>query len=392
MSRAAEALIDLDALKANLDQVRLNAPDSRIVAVIKANGYGHGLSRIAHALTQADAFAVASIDEALELRNAGIDHPLLLLEGFFGDDELALVRQYRLSIVVHQEFQLQALEQFSQSMATGGSVDAGVTIPVWLKIDTGMHRLGFRPEQAASIYVRLKQCPLVAPTITLMTHLANADNRLDDKTADQVELFNQVETAISAPTELPNSIANSAGILGWPQTHFNDHSTWVRPGIMLYGVSPFIDSSAADHGLKPVMTLRSRLIAVNHCRAGDAVGYGGSWSCPEDMPVGVVAIGYGDGYPRAAASGTPVLINGQRVNLVGRVSMDMITVDLRHCPKAAVGDEVMLWGNGLPVEEVARHAGTIGYELLCGVTGRVRRVTDGKQSVSGKHDYQSKTG
>jgi alanine racemase len=392
MSRAAEARINLDALVSNLFQVKRNAPDSRVVAVIKANGYGHGMVRVARALQQAEAFAVASIDEALELRGAGINHPLLLLEGFFNHDELVLIRQNQLSVVVHQDDQLQALENLGKQTNDQQQNVPQSPIPVWLKIDTGMHRLGFRPEQAAGVYARLKQCSHVAPTITLMTHLANADDRQDETTAHQVELFYQAESTIKCTNELAHSIANSAGILAWPQTHFNDHPSWVRPGIMLYGVSPLIDTTAADHDLQPVMTLCSRLIAIKHCQAGDAVGYGGSWRCPEDMTIGVVAIGYGDGYPRAAALGTPVLINGRRVFLVGRVSMDMITVDLRQCPGASIGDDVVLWGEGLPVEEIARHAGTIAYDLLCGVTTRVRRLATGSLSEDSEHDYQSKTG
>jgi len=389
MTRAAEASIDLDALAANLCQVRRNAPGSRIVAVIKANGYGHGMTRVARALHQADAFAVASIDEALVLRGAGIDHPILLLEGFFDHDELALIQQYRLSVVLHQEQQLQALENLQQQNP-GRQQHAQEPIRVWLKIDTGMHRLGFRPELAASVYARLKQCPHVASTITLMTHLANADDRQDDTTARQAELFYKTEATIGSANEFHHSIANSAGILAWPQTHFSEYQSWVRPGIMLYGVSPFINSTASEHDLQPVMTLRSCLIAIHQCRAGETIGYGGSWQCPEDMPVGIVAIGYGDGYPRAAATGTPVLINGQRAPLIGRVSMDMITVDLRQLPNAAIGDEVVLWGQGLPIEEVARHTGTIAYELLCGVTARVRLLETGSLSGGSERDYQNK--
>ena len=361
MTRAAEALINLQALSHNYQRVRQSAPDSRIVAVIKANGYGHGMIRVAKVLDQADAFAVASLDEALGLRRAGIRQPLLLLSGIGDQEELELSCQHDLSLVVHCEDQLQMLE----TMPTASPR------PVWLKIDTGMHRLGFRPELAASCFTRLRGCRSSVKSIMLMTHLANADVRSDDTTSRQAETFYAAVQGLDAD----HSMANSAGILGWPQTHFHDHPSWVRPGIMLYGVSPFHDSTAVDQDLRPVMTLRSRLLAINACRKGDAIGYGGTWVCPEDMPVGVVAIGYGDGYPRHARAGTPVLVEDRRVPLIGRVSMDMIAVDLRHHARARPGAQVVLWGDGLPIEDVARDAGTIAYELLCHVSPRVNHVT-----------------
>jgi len=357
MTRAVEALINLQALSHNLQCVRENAPDSQLLAVIKANAYGHGLLRVAHALSDADAFAVASLDEAMVLREAGVQHPIVLLEGVFDRDELLLASQHDLAVVVHHTMQLEMLE----------SARLDFPLDVWLKIDTGMHRLGFSPQQAKSSFKRLEQCLSVKAAIRLMTHLANADDRQDDLTPRQVECFHVAVEGLDAE----HSIANSAGILAWPQTHFNEHSSWVRPGIMLYGASPFSDSLADEHKLQPVMTFRSRLIAVSQRKAGDVLGYGGSWRCPVDMKVGVVAVGYGDGYPYHAASGTPVLVNGQSVPLVGRVSMDMICVDLRACANAEIGSEVILWGDGLPVEEVARSAGTISYELLCGITARV---------------------
>jgi alanine racemase len=370
MSRAAEAVIDLMALSANLDRVRRHAPGKRIAAVIKANGYGHGMLRVARVLQQADAFAVASIDEALDLRLAGIDKPIILLEGFFTVEELALIQRHRLTIVLHHEEQLRTLE----SLAVGPQLDAGIPLTVWLKLDTGMHRLGFEPSRTATLVERLYDCRLVdRSSIVLMTHLASADDRRDPMTEHQAATFEDAVARVDKGAAAGRSIASSAGILGWPQTLMDGTGPgWVRPGIMLYGVSPFVDTTAADHDLRPVMTLRSRLIAIRELKAGDTVGYGASWRCPEDMRVGVVAIGYGDGYPRAAGSGTPVLLNGHRVPLVGRVSMDMLAVDLREQAAAAIGDEVVLWGDGLPVEEVAACAGTIAYELLCRVTHRVR--------------------
>jgi alanine racemase len=369
MSRAAEAVIDLTALTANLEQVRRHVPGSHISAVIKANGYGHGMLRVARALQQVDAFAVASIDEALDLRLAGIDRPIVLLEGFFTVDELALIQRHRLTIVVHHEEQLRTLE----SITVGPQLEADTPLSVWLKLDTGMHRLGFPPSLTASLVERLQRCPLVDPALVLMTHLANADDRRDSLTERQIAWFNDAVAGLDDTDGMDFSIANSAAVLGWSrQTRVGTGPAWVRPGIMLYGVSPFVDTTAADHDLRPVMTLKSRLIAIRELKAGDAIGYGGTWYCPEDMRVGVVAIGYGDGYPRAAGNGTPVLLNGRRAPLVGRVSMDMITIDLRGHEKAAIGDEVILWGNGLPVEEIAACVGTIAYELLCGVTHRVR--------------------
>ena len=354
MTRAAEARMDLSALQSNLQRVRNAAPSSRVMAIIKANGYGHGMLRVAKALVSADAFGVACLDEALWLRDAGIAQPVLLLEGFYEASELELICRHELAIVVHHEFQIGILEKSRVS----------APVHVWLKIDTGMHRLGFDPQQVPNAYRRLTSCRNVAGPLHLMTHLADADSRHDPLTAQQIESFNATVSGF----EGERSIANSAAIIAWPQSH----GDWVRPGIMLYGASPFNDTVGAAEGLQPVMTLSSKLIAINHFKKGDKVGYGGEWTCPEDMPVGVVAIGYGDGYPRGVSSGTPVVIKNQRVPVVGRVSMDMITVDLRGLPTARTGDTVVLWGGGLPVEEIAQCAKTIPYELLCRVTQRVR--------------------
>jgi alanine racemase len=328
------------------------------MAAIKANGYGHGLVRVANALDESDSFGVACIDEALELRAAGVTAPIILLEGFFHPDEIPLVEQHRLELLLHHPAQIAALEQ--------ATIDK--PIRVWLKVDTGMHRLGVPPEETASLWQRLERHPGLHP-LGQMTHLACADEPDHPATAIQLELFRRATESL--PGE--RAIANSAGVLGWPETH----AEWVRPGIMLYGVSPFIAGRAAEHDLKPVMTLSSELIAVNQLNKGDTVGYGGIWRCPEAMMVGVVAVGYGDGYPRHAVTGTPVLVNGRRVPLIGRVSMDMVCVDLRTQPEARIGDPVVLWGDGLPVEEIAESAGTIAYELLCSITQRVTLVERG---------------
>lgn len=359
MTRAARAVIDLRALAHNLQQARAAAPQQQLLAVIKADGYGHGIVAVAQALSAADGFGVACLDEALDLREAGIDKPILLLEGFFHADELELIGEHGLHIVVHHETQLQAIED----AARREWLHAPLT--TWLKVDTGMHRLGFDVDKVPSVWARLCACPLIAQPPRLMTHLASADDFGDETTRQQLQLFSTLLPDVA----IERSIANSAGILGWPATKGNV----VRPGIMLYGASPFLGETGTQRGLRPVMTLTTELFAIRQCKRGEAVGYGGAWVCPEDMAIGVAAIGYGDGYPRHAMPGTPVLVNGERAPLVGRVSMDMITIDLRGHPQARIGDAVVLWGEGLPAEIVAEFASTISYELFCGVTARVRR-------------------
>ncbi len=354
MQRAAVAHLDRQALRHNQGRARSAAPDSAVFAVVKAQGYGHGLAFCADALADGcDGFAVACTGEGMALRDAGYrHHRICVLNGPTDRDELHACAAHGLEPVIHQPWQARALAE-----------DDLPPLSVWLKVDSGMGRIGVPPAQAADWQARLEACACVRPPVGLMTHMASADTRSADYTADQWRAF----TAATAELPGPRSAANSACVLAWPQTH----ADWVRPGIMLYGCSPFVEGAEAGLDLKPAMTLRSRLIAVNHLEAGATVGYGRAWQCPAAMPVGVAAIGYGDGYPRHAASGTPVLVGGRRVPLIGRVSMDKITVDLRAAPDAAVGDEVVLWGCGLPVEEVAAHAGTIGYELLCGIHGRV---------------------
>jgi alanine racemase len=346
------ATIDIAALKHNWQRVKTLAPNTSVLAMIKSNGYGHGLLTVAKALP-ANGFGVASLSEAIALREAGIKQPILLMMGAQSTSELHQIAAHYISLVIHQPHHLNLLEQ----------TPVVHPISVWLKLDTGMHRLGFPIDQAQAIYHRLQACPNVAKPLHTLTHLAEADNPKKSTTKHQIDLFNKTTKSWLAT----KSIANSAGIMAWPDAH----ADWVRPGIMLYGVSPFADRHAPELDLKPVMTLHSHLIAINTLNSGDAVGYGGTWTCPKKMPVGVVAIGYGDGYPRHAPSDTPVLIRGVKCPLVGRVSMDMVTVDLRNCPDAQVGDVATLWGQGLPIEEVAQHAGTIGYELLCQVTPRV---------------------
>ena len=348
-----QAIINLSSCRHNLSVAKKTAAKSRCIAVIKANAYGHGMVKIAQALNDTDAFAVARISEAIELREAGISIPIILLEGFSSKNELELIVKYKFDSVIHSEEQLKLLENFESSL-----------INIIIKIDTGMHRLGYMPEDVTEVYSRLQQCSCVDKNITLMTHFSSADDKHDDKTLKQIEVFYQ---SIEELPESELSLSNSAGILGWPQSH----ASWNRPGIMLYGVSPFINSIANEHNLKPVMTLKSQLISVKEIKKGEAIGYGGTYVCDKDMTVGIVAIGYGDGYPRHAKTGTPVLVNGKVSQLLGRVSMDMICVDLSEQKNAKINDPVILWGEGLAIEDIADSAGTIAYELLCAVTNRV---------------------
>jgi len=362
MIPAAYAILDLDAAAHNLQRVRHYAPDAKIMAVIKANGYGHGMHRIAEALQDVDAFAVARVDEGIRLRKAGIKNRIAVLEGFTCADELDELVNYRLDVLVHSFAQLDILESRTEQEACA----------IWLKLDTGMNRLGFKPKEFNAVYQRLNQCSIIRKPISLMTHLANADDKQDATTLKQIRLFNDTVATLVPKLQLGNerSIANSAGILAWKEAL----TDWVRPGVMLYGISPFPDSTGEQLGLKPIMGLHSRLIAVKPIATGDKVGYSGTWVCEKPTTLGVVAIGYGDGYPRCAKAGTPVLVNGQRVPLIGRVSMDMITVDLAMQPNAKPGDPVTLWGDGQAVEEIALCADTIPYTLVCGVTQRVQIV------------------
>lgn len=354
MSRGTIAYIDQQALQQNLQRVKQLAPNTAILAMIKSNGYGHGLNTVAAQFKNANALGVACLEEAMQLRESGITTPLVVMSGFIDQEELHLFHRYQLTSIIHQSHQLDLLEKFKQQ------------IPVWLKVDSGMNRLGFSLQEFENNYRRICNISQVARKIGIMTHLATADS----ETAfarEQIHRFLQATKSIA----LPKSIANSSAILNFPESHVN----WVRPGILLYGVSPLANENAQKYGLKPVMTLKAKLIAVKKINRGDSVGYGATWQSPEDnLPIGVAAIGYGDGYPRHAISGTPTLIHKQVCPLVGRVSMDMICVDLRNAPQATVGSEVTLWGEGLPVETVARFADTVAYELLCGVTSRVKFV------------------
>ena len=349
------ATIDTAALRHNLGRVRERAPGTRVMAVIKANGYGHGLEAVARALGAVDGIAVARLDEALALRHAGCAGRILLLEGAFDAAQLAAAVGAGLELMVNGPEQLQMLEQR----------DGAGQIRVWVKVDTGMNRLGFRPEEFRDAHDRLRRIPGVEPEPVLATHLASAEDTADPKTAGQLAAFQSATSGVPGP----RSIANSAGVLAWPAAR----GDWVRPGLMLYGLSPFPQGTGADFGLRAVMSFETRVIAVRNVRSGETVGYGGTWRAARDSRVAVVAAGYGDGYPRSARAGTPVLVGGRRAPLAGRVSMDMLTVDVTDVPAVSVGDPVELWGRGVAVEDVARAADTIPYELTCGVGPRVPR-------------------
>lgn len=356
--RATTATIHLGALRRNLVRARELAGGARLMAVVKADGYGHGLERVARALAAADAFGVASIADGLRLRAAGHTGRIVVLSGPDGASDLAEMRRLELDAVIHHASQLDWL----------AAERGGRPLRAWLKLDSGMHRLGFPLAQAAAVHARLAAMPAVAGEIVLMSHFAASDEFANPLTARQLEDF----TAATAGLPGPRSLANSAALLAFPAAR----GDWVRAGGLLYGLSVVAGQAGADFGFAPAMTLATRLLAVKSLRRGERVGYAATWEAPEDMPLGIAAIGYGDGYPRSAASGTPVLVRGQPAAIVGRVSMDLVTIDLRGVAGPAVGDEVLLWGPALPVERIAEHAGTISYELTCGMTRRVLFVED----------------
>ncbi|HEX5306263.1 MAG TPA: alanine racemase [Dyella sp.] len=360
MSRTTVATIHLGALRHNLALIQRAAAPARVMAVVKADAYGHGLERVARALdSQAEAFAVAALGDGLRLRAAGHRQRIAVLSGPDQPGDIAEMQRLDLDAAIHHEAQLDWLAKASPRRGR---------LRVWIKIDSGMHRLGFAPEQVAAVHARLAAMAGVDPEIGLLTHFAESEVFGGAVTRAQIARFNEVTAGLDGP----RSLANSAAVLGWPEAR----ADWVRTGGLLYGLSVVDGKSGGDFGYRPAMTLSTRLIAINRVRAGERIGYNGTWTCPEDMPVGVAAIGYGDGYPRSAATGTPVLVGDRRVPLVGRVSMDLITLDLREAPAAKVGDRVTLWGPQLPVEIVAAQAGTISYDLTCGMTRRVLFVED----------------
>lgn len=370
------ASIDRAALRHNMQRLRAIASDSRVLAVIKADGYGHGAEAVAHALRdtrstsdrrpradwEADAFAVACLEEALALRAARVHAPLVVLEGVLSLEEARLGLREHLQFVIHDEWQLSLLEQLPR----------GARADIWLKLDSGMHRLGFHLSALPKALARVQARPDWR-LHGFMTHLASAD----DDTASALAQAERFDSALGDTPGL-RSIANSAGMLADDSLHRD----WVRPGLMLYGISPRADRSAADIGLVPAMTLCTRVLSVRDCAAGDRIGYGGAYICPRDQRIATLAVGYADGFQRALGDTGSVLLRGVEVPVVGRVSMDMTAIDVSAVPDVAVGDVATLWGKGLPAERQAAAAGTIPYELCCGLTRRVRKSYDAPANVA----------
>jgi len=355
MSRPLVARLDLGALRNNLAVVRRAAPQARIWSVVKANAYGHGLDRVWSALSQTDGFAMLNLEDAILLRERGWKGPVLMMEGFFHSDELRIIDKYRLTTAVHSNWQLKALE--------GAKLSA--PIDVYLKINSGMNRLGFAPTVLPTIWQKLQNIANVG-YITLMTHFADAES--PEGVTEPLQRINQIAEGL----DCPRSLANSAATLWHPETHYD----WVRPGIILYGASPSGQwQDVATTGIQPVMSLESELIGIQQLHAGDRVGYGGRFSAPEPLRIGIVAGGYADGYPRLAPDGTPIWVDGVLTRTVGKISMDMLAVDLTPCENAGIGSRVELWGKHIKIDDVASAAGTVGYELMCALTPRVPVVT-----------------
>jgi alanine racemase len=353
VSRLIRAVIDTAALRHNLKTIRERARGARVMAVVKANAYGHGLIPTALALAEVDAFAVARLEEGLALRAQGITRPVVLLEGVFAAEQLLEAARYGFDLVVHDALQVEILEENPGPHR----------FVLWIKIDTGMNRLGFRPKDFPEAFRRLRHLQPPPLEIRLLTHLACADEPDHAMTREQVRRFSEATRGLDCAT----SIANSAGIFS--ELHLG--CDWVRPGLALYGASPFPGRTAVELGLQPAMSLETSVIAVREVPTGETVGYGGTWRAGRDSRVAIVAAGYGDGLARGLPSGTPVMVDGRRAPLCGRVSMDMIALDVTDVAGVHIGTPVVLWGSGLAVEEIARHAGTIPYELLCGVSQRV---------------------
>ena len=368
--KPAIATINSAALRHNIQLIKSFAPNQKLLAMIKANAYGQGLLPAAHILAdQVDGFGVARLREALEIQETGYTGKILLVEGFFDREELLKTLSRRFDSVIHCYEQLELLEQVAKEWEEEQQkgfwkrkTKIYFPINIWLKIDTGMHRLGVHPEQVDEFYQRLKKCPLVE-SISFVSHFSRADELDCGYTEKQIATFEQ---ATQSYPEHARSISASSGILYWKQAHYE----WVRPGIIIHGISPHYEP-ITHLGFQPVMTLSSSLIAVRTHKAGEPVGYGGTWVSPKDTKLGVIAMGYGDGYPRNAPEGTPVLINGRKVPIVGRVSMDMLTVDLGADSQDKVGDEAIFWGKDLLIEEIAEHIGVISYELITKLTPRV---------------------
>jgi alanine racemase len=350
LSRPIHASVSISALRHNYAVAKRAALQSKVLAVVKANAYGHGIERVTRALVKGDGFATVELEGAVATRERGFSEPILLLEGFFEANELPVISASDLAVVVHCDEQLRMLE----------TARPAKPLDVYFKINTGMNRLGFTVPVARQKLERLKKSN-AAKSITLMTHFATADG--PEGVEEATRRFNAATEGI----DLPRSLANSAAIFSHPDSH----ADVARLGIALYGATPFADRTAESLGVKPAMTLVSELIAIQDLHAGETIGYGGTYRCERDMRVGVVACGYADGYPRHAPSGTPIVVGGVRTKTVGRVSMDMLTVDLANVSAARIGTPVVLWGEGMPIDAVAEPAGTVGYELMCALAPRV---------------------
>ncbi|MEG3112069.1 catabolic alanine racemase DadX [Pantoea sp. T14] len=351
MSRPIVATINQQALRHNLAIVRRAAPHSRVWSVVKANAYGHGIARIWQSLAETDGFALLNLEEAILLRDQGWNKPILLLEGFFHEQDLPLIDRYRLTTSVHSNWQIKAL----------ANAQLSAPIDLYVKVNSGMNRLGFRPEQINGVWQKLRALKNVGD-MTLMAHFADAEN--PEGIIEPMQRIERAAEGLSAP----RSLSNSACTLWHPEAHYD----WVRPGIVLYGASPSGDwQDIASSGLQPVMSLTSEIIGVQQLNPGDGVGYGYRYHAQQAQRIGVVACGYADGYPRHAPTGTPVWVDGVVTQVVGAVSMDMITVDLTPCPQAGIGSKVELWGDQVKIDQVAKAAGTVGYELMCALAPRV---------------------
>ncbi|ABC28563.1 alanine racemase [Hahella chejuensis KCTC 2396] len=372
--RPSRALIDLDALRHNIRLLNSIAHNARCAAVIKADAYGHGAVEIARALKgEAPKLAVACYDEAVSLREAGVTTPLLVLEGFYSSEELAdSTRWCDIEWVVHDMEQLDMLSEVAPLRKAGPD---STRMQTWIKLNTGMNRLGLPLNKLAHVAEKLQQFPGLS-VIGLMTHFACADE-LDSLLQQRQWRAFQAGMQAAGANGWSYSSANSAALLQYPETHLD----WVRPGIAMYGASPMADKTGADFGLKPVMTFESRLIATRELQAGDSIGYGAAWTADAPTRMGVVAVGYGDGYPRQMQNGAPVAVCGKRTKIIGRVSMDMLTVDISHIPEARIGSEVELWGGTVSADEVAGYASTISYTLFTGMTSRVPRVYINRSEV-----------
>lgn len=354
----ASATIDLDALRHNLGVVKRHCPNQKIMAMVKSRAYGHGLVSCARALSDADGFGVACLHEALILREVGISQEIFLVSGFHHAEEITAITAHDFTAIIHSPWQIDALEQ----------ADLSQPIKIWMKIDSGMGRLGFTPEVFQSEYQRLRAIAGVHNNIGVITHLSSADDVNDPITLQQIEAYRQLTKDIAGP----KSIANSGGVLHWPPAI--ESTDWVRPGIMLYGVAPNMAEQGEKYDLRPVMTVYAQVLAVKQMKKGQPVGYSHAWCCPEDMKVAVLAYGYGDGLPRTAAGLKVTHAKGQAA-IVGRVSMDLSTIDCRGLDDIQPGDEVILWGNGgESIETVATEIGDFTYEMLTNVSGRVRRI------------------